>query len=45
MADYTLDLNDCLEIGISAHAYDVLGIVNLHVSKVVWRTVEKYHMR
>ncbi len=42
MGDYTLDLNDCLETSVSAHAYDDLGIVNLHVSKVVWRMVEKY---
>ena len=42
MADYILDLNDCLEIEVSAHAYEDLGVVNLHVSKVVWRMVEKY---
>ena len=42
MGDYILDLNDCLEIEVSAHAYEDLGIINLHVSKVMWRMVEKY---
>ena len=42
MADYTLDLNDCLEISVSAHVYKDLGIINLHVSKVVWNMIEKY---
>ena len=42
MGDYTLDLNDCLEIGVSTRGYDDVGVVGLNISKVGWSMVEKY---